>query len=192
MSKLKKIICICISAFMFLPLTVFAARAQDLMDTLERGGITPSVEDYKETKEQAVIYLFWSDTCGHCHEELEYINSILPEYKDKIKMRSYEGSNSENFALQQKVGQFFKLEKYNGFPLTVIGDKTFYGFGEDYKEEMIEAIEKLYNSTEKYDVFDELEKKDEENEISPTPMYILVGIVSIGIVGFLVYITKKK
>lgn len=45
----------------------------------------------------------------------------------------------------------------NGVPYTIIGEKSFFGFGESSKEEFLKAIEEQYQNN--YDVyFDEIMK----------------------------------
>lgn len=187
---MKKILLIIISILMFVPAVVCAeTEAQDLMETLERANITPSITNYGEQESQVPIYLFWSDGCYHCHDFLEFINEELEDYGSKIKMRSYETSNESNYNLEQKVAKFFNI-KAPGVPLIVIGENTIYGFGEDNEEQILEAIDEEYSSDEKYDVFEEMEKApvDKRNNV---PLYIFAGLCA-GIVLYIVIMVAKK
>lgn len=174
-----------------IPSAVFAeTEAQDLMDTLERAGITPTVDSYTENDNQIPIYLFWSDECYHCHDFLEFINNNLEEYADKIKMRSYETANESNYNLEQKVAKFFNIEA-PGVPLIVIGENTVYGFGEDNGDQILEAIDELYESEERYDVFDAMENEPVDKRTS-VPLYIFAGLCACIVIYIVVMVARKE
>lgn len=202
---MKKFLILIISLLILVPTTVFAADTQalDFMQTFELAEIEPKVEDYKETDDQVTLYLFWWTNCSHCHEELEYLNDVLEEYKDKIKLRSYEIQNSDNSKLRNKVGDFFDITG-KGVPLLIVGENSFYGFKDEYKEKIKTAIETEYNKTEKYDLFKEMETKDkydgsnnrdadgeQKKEKSTTGLYLFAGVVVIGIFGFILFTVMK-
>lgn len=186
---MKKYILILLTLLLFIPNSVKAStQAMDLIDTIKSVELTPSINDYIETKDQVTVYLFRNSGCTHCHEAITFFNSILKEYKDKIKMRSYETSNPDNYALQKKIADFYEVGK-TGVPLIIIGEKYIYGFGESSKNEIKEAIDTLYNQTNRYDVFEEFEKENpqkpnpnnqkSENEIKKDKygIYIIIGVV---------------
>lgn len=202
---MKKILMIIAGILLFLPSTVFAenSEALNLIDTLKMAEITPSITDYKETDEQITLYLFWWTGCGHCHDELEFINSLLGEYKDKIKLRGYEIQGEGNSELRSKVGAFFDVDG-GGVPLLVVGESTFYGFPERYKEQIKAAIDTEYAKAERYDLFKEMETKEKydgsknnnnneekkENK-SNVGLYLFAGVIVIGIFGFLLFTVMK-
>lgn len=157
MKKIMIILSICLISF--LPSIVNAeTRAQNLIDTLKAAGITPSVEEQVETDDMVTIYFFWSNECNHCHDELEFINDHLEEYSTKFKMRSFEcNSNDDNYQLEQRIAKYMKI-KAPGFPLMVVGNKTHYGYDEEVGETILNDIDALFKETEKYDVFEEMEK----------------------------------
>lgn len=186
---MKKIIYLLLTIFMLIPNIVKAdTQALDLIDTIESINLEPSVSDYKETDDQVYIYLFRWLSCNHCHDAIEFFNEILPEYKDKIKMRSYETSaNQDNYKLQEKVVSHFNIGK-TGVPLIVIGENTFYGFSDDDKDKIKEAIDNVYNDTERYDMFDEMDKNHNPN----SALYVLVPIAAICIIIFVFKLAKKE
>lgn len=188
---MKKLLLAVISLLAFMPFVVNAeTRAQDLLETFERAGITPSINDYEETEDQVMLYLFWGETCPRCHEELEFINSILKDYKDKIKLRSYEGSIEDNYLLQQKVAKHFEIDA-PGVPLLVVGENTFYGFKDEVGEKIKIAIDREYKKSERYDMFAEMEKKRKEGN-SNVPLYIFGGLLSIIIVVSIIFLARKE
>lgn len=86
------------------------------------------------------IYLFHSDTCPHCKEEIKFLDSIKDDY-DNIKIYMYEIGNSDNVKLLDEVAQLYDTS-VAGTPFTIIGDKYFKGFSyEAYHDRFIAAID---------------------------------------------------
>ena len=86
------------------------------------------------------IYLFHSDTCPHCKEEIHYLDSILEKY-DNVKLYMYEIGDSENLALLNEAASLYDTS-VSGTPFTIIGDKYFKGFSyENYYDRFIATIE---------------------------------------------------
>ncbi len=191
---MKRITLLIVSLMLLVPTLVFAStRAQDLTETLKAANIEMSVSDYKETDDQVTMYLFWGSGCEHCHAELEYLNSILDEYKDKIKLRSYETwNNTSNADLEEKLLDFFEIKK-GGVPFAIIGKSTFVGFGDTTGEKIKTAIDDLYETPkeERYDVFEEMEKEHEDPK-SSFAIYFFGGIVVAIIIVFVILFAVKK
>ena len=94
------------------------------------------------------IYLFHSNTCPHCKEEIKYLDKLEDKYEN-IKIYKYEISDSNNAKMLDEVANLFDTT-VGGVPFTVIGDKYFKGFSyEGYYERFVAAIE--YYSKNKYD-----------------------------------------
>ncbi len=86
------------------------------------------------------IYLFHSDTCPHCKEEIEFLNKAAKEY-DNVRIYKYEIGDSYNAELLDQVAELFDTT-VSGTPFTVIGDKYFKGFSYDnYHERFIATID---------------------------------------------------
>ena len=86
------------------------------------------------------IYLFHSDTCPHCKEEIKFLDSIKDDY-DNIKIYMYEIGDSNNIRLLDEVAQLYDTN-VSGTPFTIIGDKYFKGFSyEGYHDRFIAAID---------------------------------------------------
>lgn len=93
------------------------------------------------------IYLFHSNTCPHCKEEIAFLDDIQKDY-DNIKIYMYEISDEDNLKLLEEVSNLYDTA-VSGTPFTIIGDKYFKGFSrENYAERFIAAIE--YYSTNGY------------------------------------------
>ncbi|MFW5746964.1 MAG: glutaredoxin family protein [Nanoarchaeota archaeon] len=75
------------------------------------------------------VNLFYSYTCAHCHEEIEYLDSIKDEYP-QIEFNYFEVSKKEHTFERALLERF--AEEYNsstqGVPRTFIGEKVFIGF----------------------------------------------------------------
>lgn len=173
-----------------IPLYVNAnVKVMNLKDTLEYKDITPLFDDYEETTDQVTIYLFYSLSCPHCTDFLNYLNEITKENGYMFKLRSYEVSNNEdNYNVYKKVGTYLGQQKF-GVPYIVIGESTFYGFGEKDEENVLKAIKEEYNAVENYDVFDHLDEKKEENIVEESKksnviifMAIPIAILLVGII----------
>ena len=179
-------------SILFIPLFVNAeVKVLGLKDTLEEKGITIADSNYSETNEQIKIYLFRWSSCSHCYDFLVYLNSIIPEYGEMFKLRSYETTtNSDNQLVMEKVKKYFGEADKTGVPYIVIGKKTFYGFGDSMKNDIIEAIKTEYETSEKFDVFDALEEK--ESKKNPNDgFYVIIPIVAI-IILVIVYGSRKR
>ena len=159
-----------------IPFTVFALN-KDYKDI---------VKDYYnlDETENINIYLFYSKTCKHCHEEEEYLNEWKEKYQDKINIYKYEVTeNIQNKKIMQELKNTFDIAN-NGVPFTVIGENYILGFNETYKEEFITIIDKyLSDNTDNTN-----KNKTTENYnipiIGKTNSVILIAIILGFIDGF--------
>ncbi len=92
------------------------------------------------------IHFFHSTTCYNCSEEEKYLLSLPEEYNIEIIYYTMDDEDSEkaqaNKELFYRVTEIFDIEKRVVTPFTVIGGKSFIGFNENIKNEMITYIEK--------------------------------------------------
>lgn len=194
-----------IITFMFIvllmPVVVFAKEptSMSLEDALKDEEIKYDLGDYQETDDKAVIYLFRGKGCSHCHEFLEYVsNDLIKEYGQYFKVVTYEvWNNEENADLMKKVAEHLG-EEAGGVPFIVIGDKAFSGYAESMNDEIKDAIKKLYDSEERYDVLKEIDnnsnskstKKASKNNSTITIVFILFA--SVAIIALVVKSIKAK
>lgn len=103
------------------------------------------------------IYFFWGNGCPHCEQEHQFFESIKEKYGDYYNLYTFETwYNEENAKLIYTFAENMG-DKVTGVPYTIIGDKSFTGFGEKSKENFINAIENQYKNN--YDVyFDKIKK----------------------------------
>ena len=117
------------------------------------------------------LYLFYGETCPHCADEEEFLESYLGIY-DNVELVRYEVWNSkDNRELMVKVQN--ELNNHaSGVPYLVIGDKVIVGYLDGTTDEQIKKEVKKYVSTKNpVDVIKTIEKgehiekpKDEKEE----------------------------
>lgn len=97
------------------------------------------------------IYFFWGDGCPHCKEEFKFFESIKTEYGDYFTLNSFEvwHNDKNQDLLKQFAGSMG--DEVSGIPYTIIGNKTFTGFGENHEKEILDAIKEQYKNS--YDVY---------------------------------------
>ena len=147
---------------LLMPSFVLAAsyESKTLSEAIKDEEIKNDLGDYDDNEEKPAIYLFRGKGCSHCYEFLEYASSDLVKEKgNKFRLVTYEVWNNEaNAELMQKVSDYFK-DDASGVPYIVIGDKTFNGYSESMNKEIEEAIDKLNESEEKFDVLTKIDMK---------------------------------
>lgn len=187
----KIIISLLIAIGLFIPTMVSAStEALDLKDTLISEGIEIKSEDYKESDDQIIVYLFRSDGCIHCRDFLNFLNDNIDKIGDKFKLRSFEVSNPDNQKVKEDVISYFSLTA-PGTPLIIIGESHFYGFSAASSgEKVLKAIEAEYEAEEKFDIIDVLEEKKARKNPNDA-LYILVPLVLIGVGILIVNFIKK-
>lgn len=161
---MKKKLVLLLLVVALLPFKVFAKSLVDdyntmnFVDTLAAEGMEIENKDYKETDDQAIIYMFRGQGCGYCRKFLTFLNSISNEYGKYFKLVSFEVWNdSNNSSLFNKV-PIVTEEPAGGVPYIVIGEKVFAGYAESYDEGIKSAIMAQYEDPS-YDVMKELDKK---------------------------------
>ena len=93
-----------------------------------------------DNKNLVNIYLFHSNTCPHCREEIAMLDKLVEDY-DNVKVYKYEISDKDNGVLMEKASEIYGT-KITSVPFTVIGNKTFSGYNsENSKKKFIGAIE---------------------------------------------------
>ena len=103
------------------------------------------------------IYYFWGDGCPHCRAQSEFFESIKEEYGEYFNLHKFEiWYNEDNARLlidfSNKMG-----ERITAVPYTIIGEKTFNGFNNAMKADIINAI--IVGSQNDFDVVREINKR---------------------------------
>lgn len=155
-----------------LPLVTHASTYYDgyatmnLKDTLKAEGMELENKNYKETNDQAIVYMFRGQGCGYCRKFLNFINSISKEYGKYFKLVSFEVWNdSKNAALFNKMSKVTNVPT-EGVPYIIIGSKVFDGYAESYDAEIKDAIMNEYKQKDT-DVFTKLQGLDDGTWTAP-------------------------
>ena len=121
----------------------------------ESGRVAAALEDVTYDAEKVNVYFFWGNGCHICEREWEFWGSVETEYGDYFTLNAFEvWGNAENAELMQTFAAAMG-DELKGVPYTVIGERTFKGFPEDFEAEMLEAIKEQYQDS--FDIyFDEL------------------------------------
>ena len=168
--KKKLILFLCL-VLMGLPLVTNAKyydnySTMNLVDTLKAEGMEIQNKNYKETNDQAVIYMFRGQGCGFCRKFLTFINSISNEYGKYFKLVSFEVWNdAKNAELFNKMSNVTGVAT-EGVPYVIIGSKVFDGYAESYDQQIKDAIKAEYDKKDT-DIFDKLKDYDDGNFVLP-------------------------
>lgn len=126
---MKKILVLIISLFFFIPISVMALN-KDYED------VTANIVNEKIEENKINIYLFYSYTCPHCHDEIEYFKELEKKYENKINIYKYEVlKNKDNAVLMKTTKNLFYVSS-TGVPFTVIGKEYILGFSETTKDQI--------------------------------------------------------
>lgn len=185
MKKFKYVLLILL-AILILPFGVFADGEEE----------TETVEENKEV----TIYFFRGEGCSHCAEAEAWFEEIEEEYGSKFEIKDYETwYNEDNSALMQKVAKVRgEEETATGVPYIIIGDKSWIGFTEEYKQQIIDKVNEMYDTavSERYDVmtFVNNTKDDTKKEKSSNDVLALIIIILVagGTVGGICYARKQN
>jgi glutaredoxin len=124
------------------------------------------------------LYMFRGEGCGYCAKALEWFEEIEAAEGKYFKLVTYEVWNDEtNSALMKKVANYLG-DDVSGVPYIIVGKKTFQGFDESYKEQILEAVHSEYNKNldERFDVIKNIEN-GEDKKVDNTISYIICIII---------------
>lgn len=197
---MKKVVLGIMLSIMLIPMGVMALEEEDLesletlnlSEALEEEEIEADLGDYTESTDKVNIYLFRGKGCSVCRSFITYLSTIVDEYGDYFNLVSYEvWYDTDNYNLLSEVADFTGIEA-SGVPYIVIGDEVFAGYSESYDEDIIAAITELYDSDDRYDIFEsiidgaEFTNTDSTSGLSTTQIvfiFILI-VILIGIFAF--------
>ena len=132
--KLLKFICFFLLFFSFSITTkALSTSYKDIVKDIV------NIEEIETSADKINLYLFYSETCPHCHKELVYFETLKQSnYQDKINIYTFEVSDQTNNDNLKKVKELFK-ENRPGVPYTIIGEQAILGFG-DTTSDRIQTI----------------------------------------------------
>lgn len=152
---------------------------------------------YQESDNKVNVYVFRGSTCGHCLEEIMFFANAVKEYGKYFNFYAYEAwGNTSNSNLGKKIAQELGESFTGSVPYTIIGNQTYSGFSETTGQTMLEQIQNLYNSADRYDIKDHVDlsgnQETKEKNTSTAVVIILLAIIAIGGVAFIYIISKSK
>lgn len=137
----------------------------------------------KEESKEVKLYLFYGDGCGFCQNAKAWFAEIEEDYGDKFEVVQYEvWNNKENSELMNAVASVRK-ETPGGVPYIIIGNQSWDGFSDEYKDSILSKIDSEYEQepSERYDVMDYVNLDIEEKDT--TVRDIIIVFVLVGVVG---------
>lgn len=152
----------------------------------------------EDANKEVNIYFFHGDGCPHCEDAQTWFDEIEEEYGDKFKVVNYEvWYNEQNNKLMNAVAEA-RGETADGVPYIVVGNQSWSGFDESYKETILEKIESEYAQAveERYDVMNYVDLegvKTENGSSTGRDVLILILILAVGgaVVGGTIYARKN-
>ena len=209
---MKRVVRLLCALLVLLPVVTFAAenKSLNLTEVIEQENaaaeenegekIESKLGSYTESDDKATVYLFRGLGCGYCRGFINYLNNNIDELGKYFNLVSYEvWYDQDNNDLMQKVANFTGVPA-QGVPYIIVGERVFDGFTEEaYGEEFKNAVIELYNSKDRYDVFEAMEKaeKDAKNAENVKTNKVIIwnavfSAVTICAVGVMIYVSHKK
>lgn len=142
-----------------------------------------NAKEVVESKE-VNLYFFHGNGCPHCEEANTWFEEIEEEYGEYFNLVSYEvWYNADNSELMSSVAEVRK-ETADGIPYIIVGNQSWSGFNESYKEEILTKIKSEYEQepAERYDVMNYVESASKSDE-SNTTKDIIILLVIIGVIA---------
>ena len=139
---------------------------------------------------------------------IQFVNDIIKEdvstftneeYGKYFKVVSFESwYDADNAELLDTISNYLG-QSASGVPYIIIGDQVFGGYASDYDEQIKTAIKDLYDSKEKYDVFEEYNKSLKKAAKAERAVYdriiiwnFVFVVISTAVIMFYVNKSNKK
>lgn len=97
-----------------------------------------SVSGWKKavTPEDDKIYFFFSNTCPHCHDALDYINRKYPD----LNVTLVNVADDDGYDMFAASAKKFKLGSEVGTPLFCMGDNYIMGWSPEIEQKFDEYV----------------------------------------------------
>ena len=157
-----------------------------------------SAEESSKEVEKVNVYFFRGEGCSYCAAAEKWFDEISDEYGEKFKVVDYETWNSqENMDLMNEVAKA-RGETADGVPYIIVGNKSWNGFADDYKESIISQIEEEYklDADSRYDIMqliDGIGNDDSKKDSTGSDvLFIIISVIIVGVVGFGLYKVRQS
>ena len=162
---MKKVVRLLCALLVLIPVFTFAAenKSLNLKEVLEQEDIESKLGSYTEGEDKVNVYLFRGNGCGYCRGFINYLNDNIDELGKYFNLVSYEvWYDQNNSDLMQKVANFTGVAA-GGVPYIIVGERVFDGFTEEaYGEDFKATLKAEYESKDRYDVFEAMEKAEKD------------------------------
>ena len=168
----------------------FGVLAEEAADT------TATEEPVEEVSKEVPIYFFFGDGCSYCAAAEAWFKEIEAEYGSKFEIKGYETWYSQdNAELMQTVAEA-RNETADGVPYIIIGDQSWAGFADEYKSEILDKINTVYEQevSARYDVMQLVETgatNEEEKSGGNDILSLIIILVVVGAAGFGIYKARE-
>lgn len=96
--------------------------------------VTAACSNDTKTLKDNEIYLFYQNSCSHCHDAFQFFDSQMPD----VKMNRVNVGSREGWELLLKCADKFNLDKSRlGTPLICMGDVYIIGWGADKQRQFL-------------------------------------------------------
>lgn len=172
---MKKVLMITTLILMFPFIMNAEIKSEGLIESLEKENIEVKCPEYKETDEQAIIYLFKQYGESKTLDLLNYLNDLCEEYGQFFKLKSYEiYTNEDNKELFANTLEYLQ-SRSSSVPFMIVGDSYFITFNENNRETLLKTFLRLYQAEEKTDKMEEVMSKYYRN-------YTLISCIIFGLI----------
>ena len=184
--KKVKFLLVIFTVLLVLPFGVFA-----------EGTAGENARSGETTDNQVNLYFFHGDGCPHCEDASTWFEEIEDEYGKYFNLVSYEvWYNTENSSLMEEVAKV-RGETADGVPYIIVGNKSWSGFADQYKEEILDKIKSEYDQdvAERYDVMDYVDSAgdvEEETNYGKDALILIILVLVVGGICTGVAIARKK
>lgn len=179
MKKIKILLFIALACILVLPFSVFAEGE----------------EETTSSNKEVTLYFFRGEGCSHCAEFESWLEEIEPEYGNLFEVKDYETwYNEDNQKLMNEVAEV-RGEEVEGVPYIIIGNKSWKGFAEDYKGEILNEIQSSYDTapSKRYDVMKFVDSaSDKTDKISAVDVIVTLVIVVIAALVVVGVVAARK
>lgn len=122
------------------------------------------IEEINYSEDKINIYVFWGNGCPHCEKLFQFLESEQRNYSKYYNIYAFEvWENKENEELMNRFANKLN-DKLNGVPYFIIGDKSFKGFTEENKEEILKTIKEKYENRSSIESFKDVITNQTTNE----------------------------
>lgn len=188
--KKFKILLVVLTIILLIPFSAFAEEtAGDNARDVE------AISEDSTSDKEVNLYFFNGNGCGHCANAEAWFEEIEEEYGEYFNLVSYEvWYNKDNNRLMQKVGEL-RGEDAGSVPYIIIGNQSWVGFDEDYKEEILSKIKSEYEQepADRYDIINYVGPLLDEDEGYGSDILALIIILAVtGAIVSGIIVARKK